>query len=81
MKKNTFYAIAFCMTLATCAGIESIGDNSAEIEQAQTKSVQTMYEESERPATDTEIIDDYLKYNPNATEAEIDEILTPKQRY
>lgn len=80
MKKNTFYALLFCMTLLTCA-VESIGDNSAEIEQAQTKSVQTMYEESERPATDTEIVDDYLKYNPNATEAEISEILTPKQRY
>lgn len=81
MKKNTFYALLFCMTLATCAGIESIGDNSAEINAKEQTSVQTMYEESEKPYTDTEIINDYLKYNPNATEAEIDEILTPKQRY
>lgn len=80
MKKNTFYALAFCLTLATCA-IESIGDNSAEIAQKEQTSIKTLYEESERPATDTEIINDYLKYNPNATESEIDEILTPKQRY
>ena len=81
MKKNIFYAIAFCMTLATCAGIESIGDNSQEISEKEQNSVKTLYEESERPATDTEIINDYLKYNPNATQKEIDEILTPKQRY
>lgn len=81
MKKNTFYALLFCMTLLTCAGIEAIGDNTAEINAKEQTSVQTMYEESERPATDTEIIDDYLKYNPNATETEINEILTPKQRH
>lgn len=79
MKKNTFYALLFCMTLLTCA-VESIGDNTQEIAQQEQSSIKTLYEESERPATDTEIIDDYLKYNPNATEAEIDEILTPKQR-
>ena len=81
MKKNTFYAIAFCITLATCAGIESIGDNTAEINAKEQTSVKTMYEESERPYTDTEITEDYLKHNPNATEAEIDEILTHKKRY
>lgn len=81
MKKNTFYALSFCLTLATCAGIESIGDNSQEIRAKEQSSIKTLYEESERPTTDTEIINDYLKYNPNATEAEIDEILTPKQRY
>lgn len=79
MKKNTFYALLFCMTLAAFA-VESIGDNTAEINAKEQTSVQTMYEESERAATDTEIIEDYLKYNPNATESEIDEILTPKQR-
>ena len=81
MKKNAFYAILFCMTLATCAGIESIGDNSAEISQKEQSSVKTLYEESERPHTDSEIIEEFKKYNPNATDKEIDEILTPKQRY
>ena len=81
MKKNTFYALAFCMTLATCAGIESIGDNTAEISAKEQNSVTTMYEESERPATDSEIIDEFKKYNPNATQEEKSEILTHKQRY
>ena len=81
MKKNTFYALLFCMTLATYAGIESIGDNTAEISEKERSSVQAMYEENERPATDSEIIEEFKKYNPNATPEEIDEILTPKQRY
>ena len=81
MKKNTFYAIAFCITLAMYAGIESIGDNTAELSAKEQNSVTTMYEENERPHTDSEIIEEFKKYNPNATQEEIDEILTPKQRY
>lgn len=81
MKKNTFYAIAFCMTLATYAGIEGTGDNSAELSAKEQTSVKTLYEENERPHTDSEIIEEFKKYNPNATQEEIDEISTPKQRH
>jgi len=72
MKKNTFYALLFLGILTGCAVIEGTGSNSAEIEQAQAESIETMYKESGKTHTDSEIFDELAKVNPNATPEEIE---------
>lgn len=78
MKKQTFYTLAiFASILTGCAIVEGSGSNSAEIEQAQQQSVNTIY----TSATDSEIFDDLSKVNPNATPDEIEGLMNRKTAY
>ena len=70
MKKAILTALIISLMLIGCAIVEGSGSNSAEIEQAQQQSIQTIY----TSATDSEIFDELAKVNPNATPEEIEDL-------